>query len=86
MRSLMRWLASNWGLVLLRSISPAIVIAAVVAACTMPHEIFGWKRPENLTTICHVWDARTNRTMMFNDSMAKRHIKHHDEDYWGECQ
>ena len=58
----------------------------LATACSMPHEIFGWKRPENLTTICHVWDVETQRTMMFNDSMAKRHIKHHKLDYYGECK
>ena len=52
----------------------------------MPHEIFGWKRPENLSTVCHVWDEKTQHTMLFNNSMAKRHIKYHDKDYWGECQ
>ena len=63
-----------------------VVFVVIMAACSgMPHEIFGWKRPENLATICHVWDEETQRTMMFNTSMAKRHIKHHDEDYWGEC-
>jgi len=68
----------------------------IVAACSVPHEIFGWKRPEELATICHVWKPETctrfkhapgcSRTMMFNNSMAKRHIKHHKLDYWGECQ
>ena len=65
----------------------AVVMAITMVTCSsMPHEIFGWKRPENLSTICHVWDEELQRTMMFNDSMAKRHIKYHDMDYWGECQ
>ena len=67
-------------------------LVTIMAACSMPHEIFGWKRPENLSTICHVWEPDVcvhedcQRTMMFNNSMAKRHISKHKFDYWGECQ
>ena len=84
----MRWLA-NLQIIfggLLAGYGVSLMIVSIMASCSIPHEILGWKRPENLATICHVWDARTNRTMMFNNSMAKRHIKYHDEDYWGECQ
>ncbi len=93
----MRWLdnPTNVFLTLCWSFA-ALVIVAIVAACTMPHEIFGWKRPENLSVICHVYlpEVCTNtgnepgcsRTMMLNNSLAKRHINKHKADYWGECQ
>jgi len=74
-----------------------VIFAGIFIACgKMPHELFGWKQPEELSTICHVWkpeictrlhhEPGCRRTMMFNNSMAKSHIKHHKADYWGECQ
>ena len=62
------------------------ILLTKCASFRMPHEIFGWKRPENLMTICHVWDKKTQKTMSFNTSMAKRHLKHDKADYLGECQ
>ena len=63
-----------------------VSLALLASACSMPHEIFRWRHIDNLVTICHGWDEDTSRTMMFAETMARRHLKHHKLDYLGECQ
>ena len=112
----MRWRDSIF-LSIVIPVGLGLALGLAPACSKLPHEIFGWGRPENLATICHVWTNSEYKfahngcngaifdynpeddecdeepifeypreTMMFNNSMAKRHIKHHHSDYWGECQ
>jgi hypothetical protein len=64
----------------------AFVLAMFGCGTRAPGDPFGLYRPEELITICHAGeDAPTGRTMSFNRSMAKRHLKHHQFDNLGPC-